>query len=146
MAMATDIRASAAAERTLEEWAAGWSAHDAERVAALFTDDCLYEDATMGVVNRGKEELRGFARAILEAFPDFTIDLTSRFAAGDWAATEWTMAGTHRGDLPGLPATGKRFSLRGSTVVELRQDKIKRLTDYWDMASFLKQIGAMPDR
>jgi steroid delta-isomerase-like uncharacterized protein len=57
---------------------------------------------------------------------------------------EWTMAGTHQGDLPGLPATGRRFSLRGSAIVELRQGKIKRLTDYWDMATFMKQIGAMP--
>jgi steroid delta-isomerase-like uncharacterized protein len=110
----------------------------------LFTDDCVYEDATMGVVNRGRDELRGFARGIFEAFPDFAIDLTSRFVAGGYAGMEWAMAGTHRGDLPGLPATGQRFSLRGATVVELRGDRIKRLTDYWDMATFLKQVGAMP--
>jgi steroid delta-isomerase-like uncharacterized protein len=142
--MATETRASAAAERTLEEWATGWSSHDMERVASLFSDDCVYEDATMGVVNRGKVELRGFARAIFEAFPDFTVGLTSRFVAGEWGGMEWTMAGTHQGDLPGLPATGRRFSLRGSAIVELRQGKIKRLTDYWDMATFMKQIGAMP--
>ncbi len=136
--------ASSPAQQALEEWAAGWSAHDAERVAALFTEDCIYEDATMGVVNRGKGQLLAFAEGIFAAFPDFAIDLASHFATGEWGGMEWVMSGTHRGDLPGLPATGKRFSLRGSTIVELSGGKIQRCTDYWDIVTFLKQIGAMP--
>ena len=54
------------------------------------------------------------------------------------------MAATHKGDLPGLPATGKRFSVRGATVFELQGEKIRRVSDYWDMVTFLKQIGVMP--
>jgi steroid delta-isomerase-like uncharacterized protein len=136
--------AISAAERLLEEWAAAWSAHAPERVVALFTNDCVYEDVTMGVVNRGKSELTTFAEGIFDAFPDFAIELASHFAAGACAGMEWTMSGTHRGDLPGLPATGKRFTLRGATILELQEDKIKRCSDYWDMTGFLRQIGAMP--
>src|SRR5215475_16170556 len=91
--------------RTLEEWAAGWSAHDIERVVSLCTDECVYEDVPLGVVNRGKEELRAFGRQVFDAFPDFRIELTSQFAEGDWALLEWVMYGTHTGDLPGMPAT-----------------------------------------
>jgi steroid delta-isomerase-like uncharacterized protein len=54
------------------------------------------------------------------------------------------MSGTHKGDLPKIPATGKPFSVRGSTIYELREGKIKRNSDYWDMVTFLKQIGIMP--
>jgi steroid delta-isomerase-like uncharacterized protein len=57
---------------------------------------------------------------------------------------EWHMAGTHEGDLPGLPATGKGFSIRGVTFLELQEGKIKRCRDYWDMAAFLTQIGLSP--
>jgi steroid delta-isomerase-like uncharacterized protein/uncharacterized protein (TIGR02118 family) len=124
-----------------EEWAAGWSAHDRERVVRLFTDDCIYEDVTMGVVNRGRDELRAFADAIFAAIPDFTIELLSGFAGDGWGAMEWTMAGTHAGDLPGVPATGRRFSVRGSTVLELAPDAIARCSDYWNMAAFLEQVG-----
>ena len=91
-----------------------------------------------------KSSWKPFARGIFEAFPDFTIQLTSRFAAASWAGAEWTMSATHKGDLPGLPATGKRFSIRGATVFELQGEKIKRVSDYWDMVTFLKQIGVMP--
>ena len=128
----------------LQELATAWSAHDVEKIVSLCTDDCVYEDVTMGAVNRGTSELRRFADAVFGAFPDFRMELTSAFVAGDLAGLEWTMSGTHRGDLPGLPATGKQFSLRGSSICELRDGKIQRNSDYWDMVTFLKQIGLMP--
>src|SRR5262249_43407777 len=43
------------------------------------------------------------------------------------------MSGTHKGNLPGIPATGKRFSsVRGSTILELEAGKIRQESDYWD--------------
>lgn len=98
----------------------------------------------MDAVSRGKAEVKSFANAVFAAFPDFTIQLTSGFTAGKWAAAEWTMSGTHQGALPGLPATGKGFAIRGSTICELKAGKLKRNSDYWDLATFLKQIGLMP--
>jgi steroid delta-isomerase-like uncharacterized protein len=133
-------------EAALEEWAAAWSVGDADRLASIFTDHCIYEDVTMGVLTHGRAELRAFADGIFSAIPDFAIEMGSRFASGGWAAMEWTMSGTHRGDLPGLPATGKPFTLRGSSILELAADRIGRCTDYWDMVAFLRQIGAMPSK
>src|SRR2546425_989795 len=96
----------------LEDLAGAWSDHDIEKLLSLCTDDCIYEDVTMGAVNRGKAAVRQFADVVFAAFPDFKIELISGFITGDWAGAEWTMSGTHKGDLPGLPATGKAFSLR----------------------------------
>ena len=83
-------------ERTLDEWAAGWSTQDIERVVSLCTDECLYEDVPLGVVNHGRDELRAFGQQVFNAFPDFKIELTTHIAAGDWAMLEWTMSGTHK--------------------------------------------------
>ena len=47
------------------------------------------------------------------------------------------MTGTHQGDLPGLPATGKPFSVRGSTIFEIAADMICAVRDYWDLATLL---------
>jgi steroid delta-isomerase-like uncharacterized protein len=136
-----------AEDRILDEWATAWSApsHDIERVLALFTDDCLYEDVTMGVVNHGKGELKTFAELVFTVFPDFKIEMTSSFVSGKWAGGEWSMSGTHQGAMPGLPATGRRFSVRGATILELQSGKIRRCSDYWDMTTFLKQVGLMPE-
>jgi steroid delta-isomerase-like uncharacterized protein len=133
-------------QHTLEEWAAGWSTRDVERVISLCTEQCVYEDVPLGVVNKGKDELRAFGEQVFEAFPDLKIELTTQVAATDWAMLEWIMSGTHQGNLPGLPSTGERFSVRGATVLQLEDGRIIRNSDYWDMATLLTQLGLMPSR
>jgi steroid delta-isomerase-like uncharacterized protein len=131
-------------EQVLERWAPAWSSHDPEKVLSLFTDDCVFEDVTFAVVIRGKEALRGFVRGAFVAMPDIHFELTGRLAAGQRAALEWVMSGTHAGDFPGMPATGKRLSVRGSTILELEAGKIRRESDYWDAATFMRQVGLLP--
>lgn len=137
-------------ERMLDDWVIAWSSaehNDPEKVLALFADDCVFEDVTFGVVVRGKEELRRFVSRAFAAVPDFKYGLTSRFAASQWAAIEWVMSGTHQGDFPGMPGTGKRFSsVRGSSILELAAGKIRRESDYWDAATFMRQVGLLPSQ
>jgi len=33
------------------------------------------------------------------------------------------------------------FEVRGSSVVEFRDGKISRNSDYWDLATYMKQVG-----
>jgi steroid delta-isomerase-like uncharacterized protein len=53
------------------------------------------------------------------------------------------MNGTQTGDFPDLPATGKRFSVPVASMMEFEAGLIRRNTDYWNVASFLQQVGAM---
>jgi hypothetical protein len=46
-----------------------------------------------------------------------------------------------------MPATGKRFSsVRGAAILELGAGKIRRESDYWDAATFMKQVGLLPSQ
>jgi steroid delta-isomerase-like uncharacterized protein len=132
------------AQRIIEQWATHWSAHDIDRLWTLFTDDAVYEDVTMGVVNRGAEQFRAFAEGFLSAFPDVTFELRSSLVSHVGGGAEWVMRGTHRGEMPGMPATGRKVDIRGASILEFRQGRISRCSDYWDMATFLKQLGFMP--
>lgn len=122
-----------------------WNSHDVGAVLEFFTEDGVYEDVTVGRVNRGKAEIRAFVEETFATFPDFhvedagpaTIDPAGRFA------NEWTMSGTHEGDTA-IPATHKRFSLRGASAGEFEGNKIRRNADYWNMAEFLAQVGMLP--
>ena len=107
----------------------------------LFTDDCIYEDVPTGAVNIGKVALRKFAEFFFSVAPDFKVELSKRFENDRWATGEWTMSGTQKGDMPNLPATGKPFSIRCATIIELENGRIRRCSDYWDMAAFLRQLG-----
>ena len=62
-------------EQQLENYSRAWSSHDIERIASFFTDDCSYEDVAVGVVNRGKEQLKAFVQATFAAFPDSGVSI-----------------------------------------------------------------------
>jgi len=128
--------------RAIEDWAAYWSAHEMERLLPLFTDDVIYEDVPMGVMNRGAAELRAFVEMVFTRIPDVTFELQSRFADGTRGGAEWIMRGTR--DLPGMPATRKRVEVRGASIFEFVGNRIRRCSDYWDMATYFKQLGLMP--
>ena len=126
----------------LEGYTAAWSAHDVNTILSYFTDDCVYEDATLGVVNHNKQEFRAFLEQDFSAFPDFVQKEILRFTSGNYACLEWSMSGTHLGDYPGMPVTGKSFAdVRGVSVMELAGGKIRRTTDFWDVTSFMQQLG-----
>src|ERR1700746_2265429 len=87
--------------------------------------------------------LRDFATAVFGAFEDLKFELKSRVVASDGksGAMEWTWRGRQTKDLPGLPATNKPFEVRGATVVEFADGRISRDSDYWDLATYMKQVG-----
>ncbi len=136
--MVTDV------EKMFDDFNAAWNSHDVEKIVSFFTDDGVHEDMATGAVNRGKEEVKAFISSTFIFSPGWKAEVKSRFGAGDWSAREWIMSGTHGGDLPGLPATGKKFSVRGASITELHEGKIRRNTDYWNLASFLQQVGVIP--
>ena len=125
----------------LEQYVAAMNAHDIERVLGFFTDDCVCEDVGIAVTCHGKSELRDFFAANFSAVPDMKLDLKSSFVSGDSACTEWVLSGTHMADFPGMPATGKPFSICMASVMNLGGGRILQNTDYADVAGLLRQLG-----
>jgi steroid delta-isomerase-like uncharacterized protein len=132
-----------ALEHALDQWGVAWSSGNVDKLLLLFTDDVSYEDVTFGAVNTGKEALRNFATAALAAFPGMTFEVKSRLVSSDGTAGafEWVWRGKQIKDFPGLPATNTPFQVRGATVVEFRDAKISRCSDYWDLTTYMKQVG-----
>lgn len=128
-----------------EEYAAAWCTQDINAILSFFTEDCVYEDTALGAVNTGKGQLETFLRATFAAIPDFHIELKATLSAGDRAASEWIMSGTQTGAFPGIPATGKQFSVGGASIIEVYQGKIRRNADYWSLATLLQQVGVLPE-
>jgi len=134
-------------EKMYRDWCEAWNSHQVEKVLSYVTDDIVYEDVPMARVSRGKSEMKAFVTETYTAFPDFKLELKSFLASGDLASGEWVMTGKFLGEVQsaGIKPTGKSFSVRGISIAELRGDKIRRHTDYYDGATFLRQIGVMPE-
>jgi steroid delta-isomerase-like uncharacterized protein len=122
------------------QWIAAWNSHRPDQMLALFTDDIVYEDVAFGAVNRGKAELRKFAAEEFEGVPDLELRLLRADIHGDHGTIEWTFSGTDKG----VFKTGKKFSVRGVSVIDLRGGKISRNLDFYDAATIMRQVGVLP--
>jgi len=134
------------ARQLVDAWFAAWAQHAPERIDTIFTDDGIYEDVAGGGVRRGKDEIKQVLAAAFAFAPDFRATLTSLAISGDTVTTQWEIEGTQTGPTPvgsigELPATGRTFRLRGASVLHLREGRIARVTDYYDMATFWRQLG-----
>jgi steroid delta-isomerase-like uncharacterized protein len=132
-------------DELLKEENAAWNSHDVDKIAKFYTDDCIKEDVAVGVRATGKEAMNAVNRGAFAAVPDMKIELGLIISSGNKAATEWTMSGSYSGKQPGAPAVvGRPFSMKGATIMQLRDGRISRVSDYWDSALFLRQVGSMP--
>ena len=130
-------------ERVLDQWVLASSSSDVERLLPLFTDSVDYEDVPFGAASHGRDALRYIAIGTFAAFADMKFELKSRFVAADGksGAIEWIWRGRQTQDFPCIPATNKPFEVRGTTVVEFTDGKISRNSDYWDLSTYMKQVG-----
>lgn len=68
-------------------------------------------------------------------FPDQRFEMQVMLEDGDAIAITWLWAATHRGDLAGFPATGKRISMSGATLYSFDADD--KLTGHWQITDRL---------
>jgi len=123
-----------------EKWIAAWNSRSPDKMLPLFTDDVFYEDVAFGVVSHGKAEVRKFAADEFEAVPDLELKLLRADIRGGHGTIEWLFSGTDKG----VFKTGKKFSVRGVSVIGLRNGKIFRSLDFYDAATIMRQVGTLP--
>jgi steroid delta-isomerase-like uncharacterized protein len=74
------------------------------------------------------------------AFPDLVFTVHDVVATDHRVAVRWSAEGTHQGDLPGLPATGKRLRFAGQTIYEIAGDQIAGHWQVVDRLGFIQQL------
>lgn len=116
-----------------------WNSHDPEKVLAYYTDDVVYEDVPLGVINHGKAELRKFVEETLNTFPDLNVQLVGSSIWNNHGVSEVVWGGTDRG----YWKTNKRFSVRMLSTFELQGGKFSRNKDFYDLAAIMRQVGVL---
>ena len=121
-----------------------WNQHDPAAVATYMAEDGVYEDVALGRVLRGPSEVASFVEEATRSSSDFRFEVVSLFTTGNDYATEWILVGTNDRDLPGLPATGRTFRVRGASVGRIDSEgKILGNRDYYNLAEMLIQLGRL---
>ena len=89
----------------------------------------------------------GFQRTLgvfLEGFPDLHLTIDFIIADEDRVAAYVTTEGTHTGSFMGVPATGKRFSVKGTDIFAFNEAGL--VSDHWgafDALGMMRQLGFM---
>jgi steroid delta-isomerase-like uncharacterized protein len=123
------------------ETLAAWNRRDADGIVAGVAEDVLWRDVVLGVLH-GRDALREAAQAYMTAFPDLRIEETSSTLAEPRLALELTITGTHRGELLGVPATGRWTENYAAAIVTFDEDgTMIEGTVYWNALSMMCQLG-----
>ena len=92
----------------------------------------------------GREGLRQAAVRMRHAMPDWHSDLDQLVAEGDIVVERFTASGTHRGDLMGVPPTGRTLVLAGINVFRIEGDRIVERWGRLDELGLMRQLGLVP--
>jgi steroid delta-isomerase-like uncharacterized protein len=139
----TQVGSAAAAESTADDL----TAVERRRLAVAkimldYCDDAVVNDPLFGKPLVGKAAIAVHKTAEMIALSDVTLNVTDRWTQGSDLVAIWEVTGTHSGPYYNLPATGRRISINGATIVTRRDGKIVQETLYYDADDMRRQLTA----
>ena len=120
-----------------------FNGHQPDRARDYCTDDVVWHGNSLGEVS-GVENLTALLTAFLGALPDLVAEEQDVIASDDLVVVRLIVTATHRGDLLGIPATGRRVQWNAIDIYRVTDDG--RISEEWasdDMAAFASQLGAI---
>jgi steroid delta-isomerase-like uncharacterized protein len=105
-----------------------------------YAENAIVEDSMHPQPFIGRAAIMERKNIITSAASDAKITITNRIVTGHQVTAEWVATGVHTGDLPGLPASGRPFSIHGVTVVIRHEGKIVREALYYDVNQLYRQL------
>ncbi len=137
--MAADHRETS--RRVFEEI---WNQKNLNAVDELMAENYVHHDPSSPPVASGIDGYKQLVTQYLNAFPDLHFTLNDQVAAGEIVVSRWTATGTHSGDLPGIPRTGRHFSVTGMSMGRIQSGKFAEGWNNWDALGLMQQIGVVP--
>ncbi len=116
-----------------------------DKVKAGVAPGMIYDEVGTHRKVEGVDNVLAIWKGWATAMPDSKATVHSEVTSGNTVVLEMTWHGTHKGPLKtpagDIPATGKTIELRACQVVEVANDKVKSVRQYFDMGSLLSQLG-----
>jgi steroid delta-isomerase-like uncharacterized protein len=127
------------ARRYFEE---AWNRGDVAVLDELLAPDYVNHTPSTPNPPPGPEGLKPIILALRRAFPDLHYEIKDVIATENAVTIRVVMTGTHRGDLFGLPPTGRRVQVDQINIEHIRDG---RIVEHWrvtDELKLMRQLGA----
>jgi steroid delta-isomerase-like uncharacterized protein len=100
-----------------------WNERRLEFIDKIIAESHALGDPTLSGGAVGPSAYRRQVERFLKALPDLKFDIDQTVSEKDKLVVAWTITGTHRGELLGIPATNKKISVSGITINQIADGK-----------------------
>lgn len=126
----------------IHDYYAAFNAGDMKTFLSLLTDDVIH-DINQGERQTGKQAFRAFMERMNHNYKEQLVDMTI-MASGDGAraAAEFVVLGEYLRTDEGLPpANGQRYRLPAGAFFDIRDGKVARITNYYNLQDWIDQVS-----
>ncbi len=125
-----------------------WNAGDLTKSRQYEGADFLVESPGSPTPMNGNQSM-AYNQNFLTAFPGSKFVVLFTVSQGEYVVTHWKITGKNTGPLMSpsgktITATGKTSTLVGSTTSQIKNGKVAKAWNFWDMSSLLGQLGLLP--
>ena len=120
-----------------------WNCKNLNAIDDLLSADYVHHDPN-SLVAGGIDGYKQFVNHYMNAFPHAHFTIHDAFTEGQNEVTRWTVAGTHQGELTGIPPTGRSISVTGISIARVANGKIIESWNNWDALGLMQQLGVVP--
>jgi len=116
---------------------------DMDLFASLLTEDVVH-DVNQGSREVGKHMFMAFMERMNLHYREQLVDIVVMYSAnGARAAAEFVVKGTYLKTDNGLPeANGQVYMLPAGAFFELRDGKVARVTNYYNLQDWIQQVSS----
>jgi len=134
--------------KDIENYSNTWDEIINNRNLDYFNEDNFDKNITLIMAPEnvvGIEAAKAFYSNYLTGFSDIEFTVKNVFGQGENILKHWNFKGTHSGDFFGIPATGNKVDIDGTTLVIMKNGKIAQEQDFLDNMAFMSQLGLVSD-
>jgi steroid delta-isomerase-like uncharacterized protein len=126
----------------IENYYAAFNAGDMDTFLNMLTDDVIH-DINQGGRETGKEAFRAFMERMNRNYRETLVDMVIMTSdAGRRAAAEFVVLGEYLVTDEGLPpAKGQKYRLPAGAFFEVRDGKVARITNYYNLQDWIDQVS-----
>ena len=129
--MSNAALAPSAAKKLVSDFLHSWGGRDIDKIMSYFAPDAVYHNVPVAPI-KGAKAIREIFVAFLGAFDTIALDIVTIAGESDLVLAERVDRFTLKGKYFELPVNG---------VFEIKNGKIHRFSDYFDLQSFESQSG-----
>jgi steroid delta-isomerase-like uncharacterized protein len=126
----------------IENYYAAFNRGDWEAMLAHLTEDVVH-DLNQGAREKGRTAFRAFLARMDASYSEQLADIVvSATPDGSRAAAEYVVHGTYKASDEGLPpARGQKYVLPGGAFFDIKDGRIARVTNYYNLQDWIAQVG-----